>query len=649
MDGWARLLVVPWLCVGLLGGGHPARAAEPVASPAVVHFSFDQADIRLLAKVVGDYTGRRLVVDDTVKGRVTVITPGPIPREEVYPVFLSILESSGYSVVQKQGVGFVVPLAERAVPAAPVAEGRLAPGAGLVTRVIRLENVSALELKKMLEPMVRGGKNGAVAAFVPSNHLILTDTSDNLLRLERIIAELDRPGTARVVEVVRLEHASAEEVAAQLLAAVKGMATAGSRVSQQFQQIAEGAAALPADLLVVPAPQANSVILVGGPMQMNEVRRVIAMMDVPSPSGYGRLSAIFLQYLTAEDAAKSLNALLAKTTAKDQRQRIAIEPSAANNALIVDAAPQDLQYVRDLIASLDRQPEQVLVEVLIAEIELKKEFDFGVEWSRMADFSKEDTTVAVGYSRPGENSTIMDMVTKNVFPQGMAVGVAKGTYTDSEGNLRPQIPFMVKALAGNRDAKILSSVPLWAQNNTEASVSVVENIPILKSTIEGGSGSSRDVIQNIERLDVGIKLKLTPHVNPERQVSLKLNPSIEAIIDQGSSELQYTPTIAKREVSTTVTVADKTTVVISGLIREDIVKTTYKIPILGDIPLLGLLFRNQSNSKRRTNLMVFVTPHIVTDADEALRLRRGLESRTFADASATNFTMQAPAARKSRK
>ena len=150
--------------------------------------------------------------------------------------------------------------------------------------------------------------------------------------------------------------------------------------------------------------------------------------------------------------------------------------------------------------------------------------------------------------------------------------MARGTFLDANGNEVPRLPFLIQALATDRDVNILSHVPLWAQNNIEASVKVVENIPILSSTIEGGSGSARDVIQTIERLDVGISLTFTPHVNPDREILMELNPTIEAIIDEGSADTPFTPTIAKREVSTTVTVPDKATVVISGLIREDNVR-----------------------------------------------------------------------------
>ena len=608
------------LFAGILLIAGLVHAPAQTRSGSYVNFSFDQVDIRLLVKLVGEMTGKRFVVDNSVSGKVTIVSPPQIPVDEVYPLFLSVLESAGYSVVEQDGVCNVVALPERGIASAPVvgAEDQVRRD-GVITKIIRVENISSIELKKVLEPMVRGGKTGALAAFGPTNHLIITDTSENIKRIEQIIRELDKPGSARIVEFVKLEHASAEDVAAQLTAAIRGMESANKSLSRHIQQVAEGAGSAPGDVVVVPSTGANSLVLVGTTVQLAEIKRIAQMMDVEASSGYGRLNAIFLKYLSAEEAAKSLNALLAKSAEKDQRQRIALEPSVANNALIVDAAPKDFEYVRSLVEQLDQVPQQVLVEILIVEVNLGKSLDLGVEWSTI-DVPKNGETTALGRSNLGDTDAIAELATKAVFPQGLAIGIAKGTYTDSSGNVVPKIPILIQALAQNRDVKILSNVPLLAQNNTEASVSVVDNIPILKSTVEGGAGTARDIIQNIDRLDVGMKLKFTPHVNPDRQVTMQLAPSIEAIIDKGEAG-KFTPTIAKREVTTTVTVPDKATVVISGLIREDRIKTVSKVPILGDIPLLGILFRSTSDQKQRTNLLIFVTPHIVTDIREAAEMK----------------------------
>lgn len=596
---------------------------------AYVNFNFDQVEIPVLIKLVGEMTGRRFVVGEEITGRVTVVTPQRIPVREAYPLLLSILESRGLSVVERGGVHHVIALPDRAVQTAPVVgpEDQPAEGAGVVTRVIRVQHVGVAELRRLLEPLVRGGKAGAIAAFPPTNHLIVTDTAENIRAIEKIVAELDRPGSARIVEVIELQHASPEDVARQVVAAMRAGATAGERVQRHLQQVGEGMATLPADVVVVPSPRANSLLLVGTPVQLNELRDIVKRLDVPARSGYGRLHAIFLRYLTAEDAAKSLNALLQKAD-KEQRAPIAIEPNPANNALIIDASPQDFEFVRALIEKLDQIPQQVLVEVLLAEVAVGRNLDLGVRLATV-DEPKEGSTTAIGVSRPSETDALAQFIEKGVFPQGLAIGVARGTVLDPRtGNAVPNVPLLIEALAKSRDVKILSNVPLWAQNNSEASVSVVDNIPILRSTIEGGSGTARDIIQNIDRIDVGIKLKVTPHVNPDGEITLKLNPSIEAIVDQGPPGTTFAPTIAKREVSTTVTVPNGATVVISGLIREDRVEAINKVPVLGDIPLLGFFFRSKGQRTQRTNLLIFVTPRIVTDLRVAYDLRDRLQQQT---------------------
>ena len=623
---WVNLVLGGLL---LLGGIAMHRVDAQTNAPlprnaATVNFNFDQVEIRMLARIVGEMTGKRFLVDNTVTSRVTVVTPTRIPETTVYPLFLNVLEASGYSVVEHDQMFHIVPLPERVLPAVPLAsEGAAAQG--IVTKIIPLQNVSALELRKVLEPMVRGGKSGAVAALEQTNHLLLTDTRENIARLERVIAELDKPGASRAIEIIRLEHASADEVASQINAALRGSDTAGSRVARQVQQLAGAGSGLPTDIVVVAASQANTLLLAGRQSQLADIKALIKQMDVETSANAGRLNAIFLKYLPASEAAKSLTALLAKTVDKDQRQRISIEASVANNALMVEASPTDFELIKTMVAKLDQQPQQVMVEILLAEVSNGNTLNLGVEWNHL-DVPSANQTTAIGRFH-GDSTDPLANALKGVYPQGLAVGVTHGTYTDSSGNVYPNVIGMLTALASSSDVKILSNVPLWAQNNTEASVNVVDNIPIQKSTIEGGAGTARDVIQNIERMDVGIKLKITPQVNPDNQVMMKLNPSIEAITDPGPTD-KFAPTIAKREVTTTVTVPDRATIVISGLMRQDRTKTENKIPLLGDIPVIGFLFRSTSDQVKRTNLLIFVTPHIVTDMKQAAILRQALEKKT---------------------
>jgi len=589
-----------------------------------VNFSFEQADLRLIIKIVGEMTGRRFVVDDRVKGTITVVTPQNITLDEVYPLLLSILESSGYTVLEKPEGIHVVPLPGGGASSARVVTGD-EKAEGLITRVFRVSHISAIELAKLLEPMVRGGKEGAVSAFGATNHLIVTDTAEAIRQLEKIIRDLDQPGASRTIEVIRLKHANADDLARQLIAAMQGTESSGDNVSRHLQRVGGGLTSLPSDMIVVPVPNANSVVIVGTPAQLSQTREIIDLIDIESPAEFGRLNSVFLKYMSSEEAATTLNALLAKTAARDQVSRIAIEHNNANNALIIDASPQDFELVRKLINDLDKMPQQVMVEVVIAEVSMSEGLDLGVELATI-DSPEEGVNTVIGRNRPAESDGLGGILENGLFPQGLSIGIARGTYIDAAGRVLPRIPILVQALAENRDVKILSNIPLWAQNNTEASVSVVENIPILSSRIEG-TGDNRDVIQNIERIDVGIKLKMTPHINADNEVKLVLNPSIEAIIDQGPSETQFAPTIAKREVVTTVTIPDRSTVVISGLIREDTVEEVSKIPLLGDIPIIGWLFRSTSERRQRTNLLIFVTPHIVKDLKDAESVKDALESR----------------------
>lgn len=602
---------------------------------AFVNFSFDQVDIRFLVKLVGDLTGRRFVIDKEIDGKITVVTPPKIPVSEIYPLFISILEAGRCSVVERDGIYHIVPSERRVTPIAPVLRAdEILPEQGLVTKVIRVVNLNVADVQKVLEPMVGGGKTGALGVLEAVNCLVVTDTADSLRRIERIIEEIDKPGMARVTEIVKLRYADAQDMANELNLAIAGastrVVTRGERIRRRLPQPGGTSAMIPGEAIVVAAPHSNSLIIVGPPSQVSDMKQIIERMDVEPQSGYGHLRAIFLKYLSSDEAAKSLTSLLTKGEDKARNRKIAIESCIGNNALLIDAAPQDFEMVKELIMQLDYPPQQVLVEVTFAEITVEEGQDIGVEFVASGKPSEGSKAFIGGMRTAEKDSDLISSVMSGVVPAGLTFGVAKGSYTDTDGNVVPIIPALISlnAIQKRTHFKILSSVPLWTQNNQEAKVNIGKNIPVLKSTVEGGAGTARDIIQNIERIDVGIKLTVTPHVNPNNEVLMKLNPSIEAIIETSTGGKAFTPTIAKREVTTTLTVPNHETIVISGLIREDMVSKVRKVPILGSIPLLGWLFRHTVETVERSNLLIFVTPHVVTNIDEAKDIMSMLQSRT---------------------
>jgi general secretion pathway protein D len=611
--------------------GQPAREGR-------INFSFDQVDIRTFVKLVGDVTGRKFSVADTVTGKITVVSP-TVDRREVYPLFVTILEGAGYSVVEEGDLSRVVPLPERASPMPPVvgASDPL-PAQGMITKVIRLQYVSAVELRKLLESKVGGGKTGAVGVIEETNRLIVTDTAESIRRVEKIVAEIDQPGSARTTEVVPLTFASADSMADELNRAMAEGATRGDRLRERLPA-PEGRSDSGRMAAVVASPHSNCLILSGSASQVLELKRLIALMDVDTPAGRGRLNAVFLKYLSAEEAAQNINALLGKPAAgKDgaipvaaPSRKISIEASLASNALLIDASPSDFEVVKKLVDQLDQPVPQVHIEVLIAELSEGENLNIGVEMAALDQPSGVGDSVVQGSSILSEGSeSLLTAVQNQIFPGGISIGVAQGTSLNSDGTVVSALAGVININAIKKDSrfKIRSNPSLLAQNNREASVNIVEDIPILKSTIQGGSGTSRDVIQNIERMDVGIKLKLTPRIIPGGEVQMELNPSIEAVTDSAPGGNSLTPIVARREVSTTVTVRDAETIVIAGLTREDETSVVRKVPFLGSIPLIGWLFRHTVEGKERTNLLIFVTPRIVADSATAARELQRLQDQT---------------------
>ncbi len=618
---WLPLLALLLCCRSI-----PALAQERHNNIAIG--ALERVKVEAFAQLLSDATGRPFAVAGDIDAYFTVIVPGgatlELPADDIYAFGLSVLASAGLSVVDEGNSCRIVRLPEGGGLAVGTTGSGEAEVSGLVTRVFRLEHAAADDVRRVLEG--GGGRKGWIAVLDASNHLVVTDTSRTLERVAALVAQLDQPGLARTAEVVLLQHADAESLARQLNAAMLQGAT--PREGQQLATRLQGGGTAGAQVLAgsaVASPHADSIILVGTAAQIREFKALIAQLDVDRPTGRGHLNAIELHYLKAEETAKNIAALLEKSadraTEGRQVRRIAVEANPANNSLLVDAAPHDFDVVKALVAQLDRTPEQVQISVLIAEVADSSGFTWGVGLTALtAPTGKGKTAYSAG-SRLASDSdgSLVQKATAGILPQGISAAISHASGVDADGNLMIDYPGIIniEALKSDSDVEILSETALQAQNNVEATLSIVDEIPILKSTIEGGSGTARDVIQNIERQEVGVKLKLVPHIIPGGLVRMELSPSIESVIGSGSSTTEFTPTIAKRSATTTVTVPDGQTIVIAGLTRKDVQKVAKKIPLLGDIPLLGWLFRYRSEVEQRTNLLIMVTPTVIATPGDA--------------------------------
>lgn len=306
-----------------------------------VNFSFDQVDVSAFVKLVGELTGRKFVLAEGVGGKITVVSP-QVRRAEVYPLFVSILESAGCSVVEELGVSRIVSLGARGTGLGTVVgPDEAIPERGVVTKIFLLKNVRASEVAKAIAGKPRSDGGTTIAAIEETNHLLVTDTAEAVSRVERLLAGIDKPGLSRSMEVVQLKFAAAEELASQLSEA---MAQQASRADSLRRRLSTpgSSTSISSEPMAVASTHANSLLLVGTATEVEEMRRVVGMMDVDPEEGRGRFNAIFLKYLSAEEAAKALTALLERTKIKNSRtmtgREMAIEASKEYNALIVDAS-----------------------------------------------------------------------------------------------------------------------------------------------------------------------------------------------------------------------------------------------------------------------------------------------------------------------
>ena len=608
-----------------------ATTANQIEGDTIM-FNFEQVDVRVFAQVVGGFIGKRYTVAEDVQGTLTVISPN-VSRKDAEKLFSAVLESSGFTLVRDGDMNRIVSLPEKiANMGTIVTDEGTTPEYGLVTRIMRLNHVSVVEMSKMLELQLN--RKDVVSTLEETNHLIITDTVSSVKKIEELVKELDKPGMARSTEVISLKHANAAELARQIMAS---FADNPSRAQQLTDRMAAGTAYANSVSMSVPtivaSTHSNGLVVTGTQRQIQAVKDLVAKLDIPAPSGRSSFNIIALNYIKAEDIAKNISTVVEKFAAGNGDtsliRRVAVEAIAESNTLLVNATPEDFKAIETVIKALDVKPKQVHISVLIAEVSEGDLDKLGVTITALNSPESVGKNAFAGATRSSaDNAGLLTQLSSGMFGQGLTFGIAHGSYTDANGNIVTDYPgvFNIDAIKGNDKVKILANPSLGAQNNVEAEVSVVDNIPITEATITG-SGSDRDVIQNITRMDVGVKLTMTPHIIPDGIVQLELEPSIEAVTDKGISS-DYAPTISKRKVKTTVMVEDGKTIVIAGLMRNDTAEVKKKIPLLGDIPLLGWLFRWNSTEEKKTNILIFVTPTVISDATAAEALRTDLEKRT---------------------
>ncbi len=600
-------------------------------SQKYVTLDFDNVDISVLVKFVSELTGKNFIIDDKVKGKVTIMSPKKIPMEDVYKVFLSVLEINGFTVVPSGSMIKIIPsvvarqkgLETRTLKDAATQEDRM------VTQIISLERANPDEVKRILDPIIP--KTSSVLSYPPTGMLVITDYLSNIKRIQEIITALDVEGAGDQISYIPLQNASASEVVKSLTTIFSPTIVRGRKtnVTTEIKAVADS--------------RTNSIILLASGSDTENVRKLIAFMDKDVPRGESNIQVYRLQNSVAEDLAKVLTSIVKEsgataggtapaTGAKTApttvvSKNVQIVPDKATNTLVVMAEREDYKIIENIIKQLDVPRPMVYIEALIMEVNANKDFKLGVEWRGITEHGSVDgnpTAAFAGSGGTGPSGTgsynildgLLTTTTAGVvgaFPSGFSMGMV-GANIKIGGVTFPTIGAVIQAYKNDSEVSILSTPQIMTLDNEEAEINVGSNVPYL--TRQDTTSSTTSINYNsYEYRDVGVILKVTPNINEENFIRLKINQEVTKV-QSGADEAR--PTTLKRTAKTTVIVKDNETVVIGGLVGDSTDEGTYKFPLLGDIPLLGWLFKTKTSSREKTNLYVFLTPHIVrTQADAA--------------------------------
>lgn len=594
-----------------------------------VTFNFVDVDISAVTKFISDITGKNFIFDEKVKGKITIIAPSKLSSGDAFNLFTSVLEIKGFTVVPS-GVDVykIVPVAEAKQKGLQLSTDGLPLNESSVARLLTLKNISSEEALKFLQPLI--SKDGHISSFGPGNFLLIVDSGLNIEKLLSIIDFIDRPSTTDKPELITLKFASADAVA-KLLNDGIGKAQAQKRGRPLGQQT------VGEEALAIAEQRLNAVIIFGDKAERSAMRSLITLIDVPSPeTQQGRINVYFLENADATELSKVLEGMIkgiqpSKPVAPgsppisvspfEAASGITITPDKASNSLVIAASPSDYQSLVQILRQLDRRRRQVFVEAMIVEASIDKLQELGTKWRAVAKHNGEPVFVGgVGKMDSAALTSIITGLTGltmggmgNFFNVPVTTVGSDGTPTTSSMT----IPGFSAIFSMNefKDAvNVLSTPQILTSDNKEAEIVVGENVPMV-SKRERDVTTTGTVLNSIERKDVGITLRITPQITEGDYVKLDLYQEISALKEDSEEILiNVGPSMTKRSTKTSVVVKDGQTVVIGGLMQEKDIENLTKVPVLGDVPVLGYLFKQKSLSKTKTNLLVFLTPRVVKES-----------------------------------
>jgi general secretion pathway protein D len=594
-----------------------------------VTFNFVDVELSAVAKFVSDVTGKNFIFDERLKGKITIIAPSKLSPKDAFSLFTSVLDMKGLTLVPSGVNAYkIVPVAEAKQSGVAFSGARPPMDESFVVRLVPLDYISSDEALKFLKPVV--SRSGHISSFGPGNMLLVVDSGLNMEKVLGIIKGIDKATLTEEPEVVFLEYSSAETIASIVNEGIER-----KRVKKSDEVLTK----------VVADQRLNAVVLFGSRADRESMKRLIKLLDVEERKALSTINVFFLENADAEELAEVLANLLKgqRTTTKKPKggkettspfeavSGISITPDKATNSLVVVASPADFQSISRVIKQLDKRRKQVFVEAMIVEASIDKVKDLGSRWR--ASITHDGEPLVIGGVGTIDDSTLDTVLTGlSGFTLGGVGNFLEIPTLEGETLTVPGFAALFSLSEFEGAVNVLSSPQILTSDNSEAEILVGENVPFI-SQRERDATTDDTVLNSIERKDVGITLRITPQITEGDYVKLDIYQEISAV--QEVSEDIFTsvgPTTTKRSTSTTVVVRDNQTVVIGGLMEEKEEKSVTKMPLLGDIPVLGWLFKFKTTSKEKTNLLVFLTPHIIKNSEDIGRITRTKKGRYLKEA-----------------
>ncbi|MFY2510030.1 type II secretion system secretin GspD [Vibrio pectenicida] len=605
-------------------------AGSLLMSPAMVvaneySASFKGTDIQEFINIVGRNLEKTIIVDPSVRGKIDVRSYDMLTEKQYYSFFLNVLEVYGYAVVEMDnGVIKVIKSKDAKTSAIPVVGDGAIGGDAVVTRVVAVRNVSVRELSPLLRQLNDNAGAGNVVHYDPANIILITGRAAVVNRLADIIKRVDQAGD-KEIEVVELDNASAAEMVRIVEALNK---TTDNKSTPAFLQPK-----------LVADDRTNSILISGDPQVRQRLRRLIKQLDVEMASK-GNNRVVYLKYAKAEDLVDVLKGVSenleeekssgSKAAKSSKRTEVMISAHEGTNALVLTAPPDIMNSLLDVISQIDIRRAQVLIEALIVELSEGDGINLGVQWGSLetgAVIQYGNTGTSIGQVMVGLEEAKDQQKTEYVYNpttgqndrpvtttesgsydtlasalngvNGAALSVVMGNWTA-----------LISAVSSNTNSNILSSPSITVVDNEEAKFIVGEEVPVLTGSQTGSNNDNP--FQTVERKDVGIQLTVTPQINEGTSVQLTIAQEVSNVLP-ATANAAVDVSFAKRQLNTTVMVEDGQMIVLGGLIDERTQETESKVPLLGDIPYLGRLFKSTSSQKTKSNLMIFIKPTILRD------------------------------------